>query len=52
MSSERDRPAASMHIGRRDLAGWLVMMVGAAFVPGLAIALCVLVIVTIGHLVS
>lgn len=52
MASEADRAPASAQISPRELGSWLGMMVGAAFVPGLAIALCVIVIVAIAHLVG
>ena len=50
--SDGDRPPAGVHIAPRELASWLVMMVGAAFVPGLVLALCVIVIVAVAHLVG
>lgn len=50
MSRERDDSTPTAHIRQHELAGWLVMMVGGAFLPGLIIALCVVAIVAIVHL--
>lgn len=52
MPGEPDVNIAPVRIRLGELAGWLAMAVGAAFVPGLIIALCVIVIVAISHLVG
>lgn len=52
MPGEADATDPQVGIRPAELAGWLAMAVGAAFVPGLVIALCVIVIVAISHLVG
>ncbi|HEX5192008.1 MAG TPA: hypothetical protein VFW09_04335 [Solirubrobacteraceae bacterium] len=52
MVDEPRQPVAGRLRSVGELAAWVLMMIGGSFLPGIAIALCVVVALAIAHLVS